>query len=178
MTQHVISALSRGATGEAARITAMFSRRGFDVESLTVGKSEDPHASRVTVVVDAHQSRIEQIVKQLEKMLEVTEVLVLSRQATVSQSMLVKVCASRKTRSELIQLAQTFRAGVVDISSESLTIETSGDTKKLETFLGMLKPFGIKELVRSGVIALQCGAECLAAADSPSPATPYWPTIA
>jgi len=144
--------------GVLTRIAALFSRRGFNISSLAVGETEHPEISRMTVLVDAEQLPLEQVTKQLNKLVEVLKVVELDDAQTVERRIiLVKVRVDAATRSHVIETAQLFRANVVDVAQESLTIEATGRVEKLEALLAMLEPYGVKELVQSGLVAIGRG---------------------
>jgi acetolactate synthase-1/3 small subunit len=144
--------------GVLTRIAALFSRRGFNISSLAVGETEHPEVSRMTVLVDADQLPLEQVTKQLNKLVEVLKVVELDATQTVERRiLLVKVRVDAATRSHVIETAQLFRANVVDVAQDSLTIEATGRVEKLEALLAMLEPYGVKELVQSGLVAIGRG---------------------
>ena len=144
MSKHTLSVLVENKPGVLARIAALFSRRGFNIDSLAVGETEYPDVSRMTVVVDVEDLPLEQVTKQLNKLVEVLKVVELEPTAAVQrQAMLIKV--------------QMFRAKVVDVATESLTIEATGTTDKLRALLDVLEPYGVKELVQSGIVAIGRG---------------------
>lgn len=158
MTTHTLSVLVENKPGVLARIAALFSRRGFNISSLAVGETEHPEISRMTVLVDADQLPLEQVTKQLNKLIEVLKVVELDAQQTVERRIiLVKVRVDAGTRSHVIETVQLFRANIVDVAQDSLTIEATGRVEKLEALLAMLEPYGIKELVQSGLVAIGRG---------------------
>lgn len=158
MSRHTLSVLVENKPGVLARIAALFSRRGFNISSLAVGETEHPEVSRMTVLVDAEQLPLEQVTKQLNKLVEVLKVVELDDAATVERRIiLVKVRVDAATRSHVIETAQLFRANVVDVATDSLTIEATGRVEKLEALLAMLEPYGVKELVQSGLVAIGRG---------------------
>lgn len=153
--RHVLSALVQNQPGVLAHVSGMFASRGFNIDSLAVGETEDPHLSRITVVVVGDDRVLEQIRKQLEKIVTVVRVLDISREDYVERDlMLVKVDAAPASRTELQSLVEIFRARVVDVGPEQMMIEISGQEKKLEAFIEAIRPHGIRELVRTGRIAL------------------------
>ncbi|PRY61309.1 acetolactate synthase small subunit [Knoellia remsis] len=157
MSQHTLSVLVENKPGVLARIAGLFSRRGFNIHSLAVGETEHPEISRITVVVDVEGLPLEQVTKQLNKLVEVLKVVELDATAVQRQVMLIKVRADSATRSQVLELVQLFRAKVVDVASESVTIEATGHAEKLEALLGVLEPYGVRELVQSGLVAIGRG---------------------
>ena len=158
MSRHTLSVLVENKPGVLTRIAALFSRRGFNISSLAVGETEHPEVSRMTVLVDADQLPLEQVTKQLNKLVEVLKVVELDETQTVERRIiLVKVRVDAATRSHVIETAQLFRANVVDVAQDSLTIEATGRVEKLEALLAMLEPYGVKELVQSGLVAIGRG---------------------
>lgn len=153
--KHVISVLVENKAGVLARVAGMFSGRGFNIDSLAVGETHDPTTSRMTIVLRGNDQQIEQIEKQLNKLIDVIKVLDLSAGEYIDRELLmIKVSASSKNRSEILQIVDIFHATIVDISAQTLTIELSGDDTQVDSFLEMMAPFGIKEIVRTGKIAL------------------------
>src|SRR6185436_13649052 len=148
--------------GVLARIAGLFARRGFNIDSLAVGPTEHPDVSRMTVVVDVEELPLEQVTKQLNKLIEVIKVVELDHTASVQREiLLVKVRADLQTRSHILESAQLFRAKVVDVAPDAVTIEATGDSAKLEALLRVLEPFGVKELVQSGMVAIGRGARSI-----------------
>ena len=157
-TRHTLSVLVENKPGVLARIASLFSRRGFNISSLAVGETEHPEISRMTVVVDVEGLPLEQVTKQLNKLVEVLKVVELEPGSSVQrQVMLIKVRADAGTRSQVLEMVQMFRAKVVDVATESLTIEATGNTEKLRALLEVLEPYGVKELVQSGMVAIGRG---------------------
>ena len=152
MSQHTLSVLVENKPGVLARIAALFSRRGFNIHSLAVGETEIPEISRMTVVVDVEDLPLEQVTKQLNKLVELE-----AGSSVQRQVMLIKVKADAATRSQVLEMVQMFRAKVVDVATESLTIEATGNSEKLRALLEVLEPYGIKELVQSGMVAIGRG---------------------
>ncbi|MEU8699002.1 acetolactate synthase small subunit [Streptomyces sp. NPDC048680] len=158
MSKHTLSVLVENKSGVLARITGLFSRRGFNIDSLAEGLTEQPSIGRITLVVDADAVLLEQVVKQVGKLINVLKIVELAPDSAVSRELvLAKVRADRKSRSEIVEIGQLFRAKTVDVSPEAVTIEATGSSDKLEAMLKMLEPFGIKELVQSGTIAIGRG---------------------
>ena len=153
--RHVLSALVQNQPGVLAHVSGMFASRGFNIDSLAVGETGDPHLSRITVVVVGDDRVLEQIRKQLEKIVTVVKVLDISRENFVERDlMLLSVDVTPARRGELLTLATIFRARVVDVGPDQLMLELSGQEKKLEAFIEAVRPFGIRELARTGRIAL------------------------
>jgi acetolactate synthase-1/3 small subunit len=144
--------------GVLARVAGVFSRRGFNIDSLAVGPTQDPAMSRMTIVVEGDERIVEQVSKQLNKLVDVIKVSYLTPESSVGRELaLIKVQAEGARQRELVQIAEIFRAKVVDVSSRSLVIEVTGDEGKLDALLELLRPFGILELARTGKIAMQRG---------------------
>ena len=162
MTTHTLSVLVENKPGVLARIAGLFSRRGFNIESLAVGPTEHPEVSRMTIVVNVEDSPLEQVTKQLNKLVEVIKVVELDRAASVQREiLLVKVRADLATRSHILETVQLFRAKVVDVSQDAVVIEATGNGDKLEALLKVLEPFGVKELVQSGMVAIGRGSRSI-----------------
>jgi acetolactate synthase-1/3 small subunit len=144
--------------GVLARVASLFSRRGYNIQSLAVGATEQKDMSRMTIVVSVDESPLEQITKQLNKLINVIKIVEQDEDNNVSRELaLVKVRADASTRGQVIEAVNLFRAKVVDVSTESLTIEATGTPAKLEAFLRVLEPYGIRELAQSGVVSLSRG---------------------
>jgi acetolactate synthase-1/3 small subunit len=162
MSKHTLSVLVENKPGVLARIAALFSRRGFNIDSLAVGPTEHPEISRMTVVVDVDELPLEQVTKQLNKLVEVLKVVELEGPASVQREiLLVKIRTDLQNRSHVLETVQLFRAKVVDVASDALTIEVTGNRDKLNAFLDVLEPFGIKELVQSGMVAIGRGSRSI-----------------
>lgn len=158
MTKHTLSVLVENKPGVLARIAGLFSRRGFNIDSLAVGPTEHGDISRMTVVVDVEELPLEQVTKQLNKLVEVLKIVELDPGASVQRElMLVKVRADLETRSHVLETVALFRAKVVDVATDAVTIEATGNAEKLAAFLRVLEPFGIRELVQSGRVAIGRG---------------------
>jgi acetolactate synthase-1/3 small subunit len=139
-------------------MASLFRRRGFNIESIAVGHSEVPHLSRVTIVVNGSNAMVEQVRKQLDKLIDVVRVSdITANDITVRELALIKVKAASATRSEIIEIADIFRANIVDVAADTLTIEITGDENKIESMLKLLKGFGIREIARTGRIAMVRG---------------------
>jgi acetolactate synthase-1/3 small subunit len=161
-TKHTLSVLVENKPGVLTRISALFSRRGFNIDALAVGPTENPDVSRMTVVVDVDALPLEQVTKQLNKLIEVLKVVELDPQASVHrQVVLVKVRADSTCRSQILEIVQLFRAKVVDVTPDVLSIEATGNADKIQSFLELLEPFGIRELVQSGIVALGRGSRSI-----------------
>ncbi|HHX24383.1 MAG: acetolactate synthase small subunit [Tepidanaerobacteraceae bacterium] len=153
-----LSVLVENHPGVLSRVAGLFSRRGFNIDSLAVGTTENPDISRMTIVVEGDEYVVEQVKKQLNKLIDVIKVSkILPEDSVTRELVLIKVDAEPHIRSEIIQIAEIFRANIVDVSRKSMTIELTGDKEKVLAFEELLKPFGIKELVRTGVIAVNRG---------------------
>lgn len=162
MNSYTLSILVSNRPGVLTRVAGLFSRRGFNIESLAVGETERPEISRMTVVANVDDdASLEQIVKQLNKLIEVRKVIELAPDAVRRQMILVKVRADVHSRSQIIDVVGLFRGKAVDVSNESITIEATGSSDKLEALLNMLAPHGIQELVQSGHVALGRGAKSM-----------------
>lgn len=158
MSSHTLSVLVEDKPGVLARVASLFSRRSFNIESLAVGPTEVPGVSRMTIVVSVEGAPLEQVTKQLNKLINVLKIVELDPDASVQREiMLVKVKADISTRSHVLETAQLFRAKVVDVGPEAVTIEATGKSDKLEALLRTLEPYGIKELVKSGMVAVGRG---------------------
>jgi acetolactate synthase-1/3 small subunit len=155
---HTLSVLVEDKPGVLARVAALFSRRGFNIESLAVGATEHKNMSRMTIVVTAEETPLEQITKQLNKLINVIKIFEHDEGNMVARELwLIKVRTDTATRSQVIEAANLFRAKIIDVSTESLTIEATGTQEKLGALLRVLEPYGIRELVQSGVVALSRG---------------------
>jgi acetolactate synthase-1/3 small subunit len=155
---HTLSVLVEDKPGVLARVASLFSRRGFNIQSLAVGATEQKDMSRMTIVVSVEDSPLEQITKQLNKLINVIKIVEQEPDNSVDRELaLIKVRADAATRSQVIEAVNLFRAKVVDVSTESLIIETTGTPEKLEALLRVLEPYGIRELVQSGVVSLSRG---------------------
>jgi len=162
VSQHTLSVLVENTPGALARIASLFSRRGFNIESLAVGPTEIPEISRMTIVVNVEALPLEQVTKQLNKLINVIKIVELEPAASVERELLlVKVKADAATRGQVIETIQLFRAKAVDVSPDSITIEVTGDPGKLAAILRVLEPFGIRELVQSGKVAVGRGARSI-----------------
>jgi acetolactate synthase-1/3 small subunit len=156
--RHVLSALVVNEPGVLASVAGMFAARGFNIDSLVVGRTEDPNLSRMTIVVDADENTLEQVRKQLAKLVPVTKVKDFKDSAYIERDLaLITVTVTPEHRGEVIEIANLFRAKVVDVAKESLIVELAGTEEKVEAFVELMKPYGIRELARTGVIAMSRG---------------------
>lgn len=156
--KHTLSVLVENKPGVLTRIAALFARRGFNIDSLAVGETEDPRLSRMTIAVDAQDSPLEQVTKQLHKLINVIKITDLDPATSVERElMLVKVRAGADSRAEIMQIVEVFRTKIVDVGKDELVVEVTGTREKLEAILGLLRPFGVVELVRTGRIAMGRG---------------------
>jgi acetolactate synthase-1/3 small subunit len=164
MTVHTLSVLVENKPGVLARVSGLFSRRGFNIESLAVGPTENPEVSRMTIVVAVDELPLEQVTKQLNKLINVIKIVELEQSTAVQRELLlVKVRADNTVRSQVLETVQLFRAKVVDVSPEALTVEATGTSDKIGALLRMLEPYGIRELVQSGMVAVGRGARSITA---------------
>jgi acetolactate synthase-1/3 small subunit len=158
MTRHTLSVLVENKPGVLARVAALFSRRGFNIDSLAVGPTEHDDISRITLVASVEGHTLEQMTKQLNKLVNVIKIVELEASESVQRELLlVKVRADLSTRSSVLEMVQLFRAKVVDVSPEAVTIEATGTRDKIEALVRVLEPFGIRELVQSGMVAVGRG---------------------
>jgi acetolactate synthase-1/3 small subunit len=159
---HVLSLLVEDKPGLLTRVAGLFARRGFNIESLAVGSSEIPGLSRITVVVDVEELPLEQVTKQLNKLINVIKIVELDPAQTVQREhMLIKVRVDNTTRSQILEAATLFRARIVDVSPDALVIEVTGDTAKVQALLKVLEPYGIKEIAQSGLLAIGRGSKSI-----------------
>ncbi len=162
MSQHVLSLLVEDKPGLLTRVAGLFARRGFNIHSLAVGTTEVPGLSRITVVVDVEGAPLEQVTKQLNKLINVLKIVELEPDQSVQREhMLVKVRIDAGTRSQILEAVNLFRARVVDVAPDSLVIEVTGDSQKIEALLRVLEPFGIKEIAQSGLLAMGRGSKSI-----------------
>ncbi|MFM8155195.1 MAG: acetolactate synthase small subunit [Actinomycetes bacterium] len=162
MSRHTLSVLVENKPGVLARVASLFSRRGFNIESLAVGPTEISDISRMTIVVNVEDSPLEQVTKQLNKLINVLKIVELDPESSVQREiMLVKVRSDNESRSSILETVQMFRAKVVDVAADALTIEATGNHDKLTALLKVLEPFGVKELVQSGMVAVGRGSRSI-----------------
>ena len=159
---HVLSLLVENKPGLLTRVAGLFARRGFNIESLAVGASEIDGLSRITVVVDVEELPLEQVTKQLNKLVNVIKIVELdSDQSVLREHLLIKVRVDNTTRSQILEAVTLFRARVVDVSTDALVIEVTGDSGKVQAFLRILEPYGIKEIAQSGLLAIGRGSKSI-----------------
>jgi acetolactate synthase-1/3 small subunit len=155
---HTLSVLVEDKPGVLARVASLFSRRGFNIESLAVGGTEQKNMSRMTIVVSVEDVPLEQITKQLNKLINIIKIVELDDENSVARELtLIKVRADAETRGQVIEAVNLFRAKVIDVSPESLTVETTGTPGKLDALLAVLEPYGVREIVQSGLVSLSRG---------------------
>jgi len=158
--KHTLAILVENKPGILTRIAGLFARRGYNIESLAVGETEDPSISRMTIVVEGDEKVIEQVTKQLHKLIDVIKLTDITQEEKVDRELvLIKVSAEPNVRAEIMQIVDIFRVRIVDIGKDSLIIEATGNMEKIEAIEASLRPFGIKELVRAGKIAMVRGAK-------------------
>src|SRR5215204_3682165 len=162
MSTHVLSLLVEDKPGLLTRVAGLFARRGFNIESLAVGHSEIEGLSRITVVVDVDELPLEQVTKQLNKLVNVLKIVELDSTTAVERElMLIKVKTDPQTRGQVLETVQLFRAKVVDVATDAVTIEATGDAGKLTAMLNVLEPFGIREIAQSGRVAIGRGSRSI-----------------
>ncbi len=162
MSTHVLSLLVEDKPGLLTRVAGLFARRGFNIESLAVGHSEIDGLSRITVVVDVEDLPLEQVTKQLNKLINVIKIVELDPSQSVQREhLLIKVRVDNATRSQVLEAVNLFRARVVDVSTDALVIEVTGDSGKTTAFLRVLEPYGIKEIAQSGLLAIGRGGKSI-----------------
>lgn len=156
--KHTLSVLVENKPGVLARIAGLFRRRGFNIDSLAVGTTEDPMVSRMTIVVDAETHQLEQVTKQLHKLINVIKVSDIPAEELVGRELvLIKVGVEPPARAQVVEIADIFRAKIVDVATTTLTVEATGTKDKIHALEDLLRPYGIKEMVRTGRIALTRG---------------------
>ncbi len=156
--RHIITALVENHFGVLARVSGLFSARGFNIDSLAVGETHDPSISRMTIVAAGDDRIIEQVIKQLNKLIDVIKVIDITEESHVERElMMLKVSHSKTNRAEIVQLVEIFKARIVDFGSKAMTIEIVGNAEKIIAFMEIMRPFGIKETARTGRIALTRG---------------------
>ncbi|WP_395638468.1 acetolactate synthase small subunit [Pseudolysinimonas sp.] len=162
MSRHVLSLLVEDKPGLLTRVAGLFARRGFNIESLAVGHSEIEGLSRITVVVDVEELPLEQVTKQLNKLVNVIKIVELDPDASVQREhLLIKVKVENGTRSQILEAVTLFRARVVDVAPDALVVEVTGDSGKVQALLRMLEPYGIKEIAQSGLLAIGRGGKSI-----------------
>ncbi|NLX64900.1 MAG: acetolactate synthase small subunit [Clostridiaceae bacterium] len=158
MSRHVLSVLVENQSGVLSRVSGLFSRRGYNIDSLSVGETEDPKVSRMTIVVRGDDYILEQIKKQLNKLIDVIKIVELDPQQSVFRELaMIKVNTTMETRASIIEIVSIFRANIVDVSNETLTVEMTGDESKIEAFINLMNNYGIVEVVRTGLTAIERG---------------------
>lgn len=158
MRKHTLAVTVENRPGVLTRVTTLFRRRGYNIESLAVGETENPGISRITIVVMGDGKILEQVTKQLYKLVEVIKIVDITEERSVERELvLIKVRADNNVRADIVQIVDIFRARIVDIGKNSLTIEVTGDSGKIDAIVESLKPFGVMELVRTGIIAMVRG---------------------
>lgn len=156
--KHTLAVLVENKSGVLSRVASLFSRRGYNIDSLAVGVTEDPDISRITIVVHGDDHVLEQVTKQLNKLIDVIKVSDIGGDDAVERELaLIKVAADVDTRAEIMQIANIFRARIVDVAPKSMTVEVTGDESKIQAIEKLLRQFGIKEMVRTGKIAMVRG---------------------
>ncbi len=155
--KHTISVLAKNQFGVLARISGLFSARGFNIESLVVGETEKPEISRLTIEVLGDGKILEQVMKQLNKLIDVIKVFDLSNNSIKRELFLIKLNFVKENRSEIIELVNIFKAKILDVSKDSVIIEIVDEQKKIDSFIDLIKPFGIKEIARTGKLAIGIG---------------------
>ncbi len=167
MSRHTLSVLVENKPGVLARVSSLFSRRDFNIHSLAVGPTENPEVSRMTIVVEVEGLPLEQVTKQLNKLINVLKIVELSTDNSVHRElMLIKLRADATVRAQVVTVVDMFRAHIVDVSTDSLTIEATGTTPKLESLVKLLEPFGVRETVQSGMVALGRGPRSITSASA------------
>lgn len=158
MNRHVLSVLVENQSGVLSRVSGLFSRRGYNIDSLSVGETEDPKVSRMTIVVRGDDYILEQIKKQLNKLIDVIKIVELSTEQSVLRELaLIKVKSTMETRASIIEIVSIFRANIVDVANDTLTVEMTGDESKIEAFINLMDSYGIAEIVRTGLTAIERG---------------------
>lgn len=156
--KHTLVALVEDKPGVLNRVSSLFRRRNFNIDSIAVGHAVQPKLSRMTIIVEGDNAKVEQARKQLDKLIEVVKIVdITNYESVIRELALIKVKATHATRSEIIQVVAIFRANIVDVSADSLTIEVTGDGDKVDSLMELLRGFGIKEVARTGIIALTRG---------------------
>lgn len=162
MEKYTLSVLVENNAGVLSRVVGLFTRRGFNIHSLTVGTTTDEQISRITIEVKGDMYMVEQVSKQLSKIMEVIKIKTLKEDEMVKRGIvLVKIRTSQKNRGEIIEIANVFRANIIDISPTTITAEITGNDRKTQAFLNMVEPYGIEEIARTGMTALERGANTL-----------------
>jgi len=156
MNKYILSILVENHSGVLSKMAGLFTRRGYNIDSLTVSITDDPSISRMTIVVNGDEQIIEQIVKQINKLVDVIKILELCPEKSVSRELaLIKVTADQNARSHIIEVVNTFRCNIVEMNLKNMIIEITGDEEKVSAFIELMRPYGIKEVVRTGIVVLQ-----------------------
>ena len=159
---YTLAILVNNRSGVLMRVVALFSRRGYNIDSLSVGETEDPATSRITIVVSGDRQIVEQIIRQVEKLVDVKKVYEMTQNGSLQRELvLVKIKADEDTRSKIAEIAEIFKAKIIDVTPTTLTRQLTGSLDKLESFLTLASPYGIVELVRTGITALERGSRPL-----------------
>ncbi len=167
--RHVISVLVENHFGVLAHVSGLFSSRGFNIDSLAVGETEDPTVSRMTIIAKGDDRVLDQIMKQLDRLVDVIKVIDLTKDEMIARELvLAKISAPASVRSEVVQVVNTFRGKIVDVNPKSITIEITGTESKIDAMLELLRPYGIKEVVRTGLVALSRKSEGYKVAPPPN----------
>lgn len=160
--KYVIAAFVENKSGVLMRVTSMFNRRGFNIDTLTVGETESPEYSRITLTFSGSQEDLQQLVSQLQKLYNVKKVEVISPELGIRRELLlIKVKHTSQTRGDLRDAIEIFKAKIVDYSADAMTLEVTGDTTKIDNFIDNMKPFGVIEMCRTGIVALERGSESI-----------------
>lgn len=159
--EQILSIVVRNQPGVLMRVAGMFSRRGYNIDSLAVGTTHNPEFSRMTVTMEADEATITQVCKQVAKLVEVEAVKVLPPNASAKRSMVLVKVRATDNRLELLRMADIFRASTIDVGTESLTFVATGDESKLKAFVDIMRPYGVLEMVQTGLVALERGKECM-----------------
>ncbi len=159
--KHVLAILVENRPGVLSKVAGLFSRRGFNIDSLAVGETEHPNISRITIALTGDEYVVEQLSKQLNKLIDVIKVSNIGDDSVARELILIKIHATQATRNEIVEIVNIFRQKIVDITKTSVTVEATGDLKKVGALIEMLRDFGIKEVVRTGMIAIERGAKAI-----------------
>lgn len=162
MARYIFGILVSNKAGVLTRVSSMFTRRGFNIDSLTVGETQNPELSRITISMMGDDSAKSQIIKQLDKIYDVKKVQVMERDDTVTRELLlIKIRNDSKTRQDVLAAVDVFRSKIIDYSPDALIVEITGETTKINAFIELVKPFGIMEMCRTGLVALERGSNCM-----------------
>jgi acetolactate synthase-1/3 small subunit len=160
--RYTLAILVNNNPGVLMRVVSLFSRRGYNIDSLSVGETEDEHFSRITIVVPGDRAVVEQIKKQVEKLYDVIQVYEMTRNASLQRELImIKVSAQVESRTEIVELAQIFKAKIIDVTNTTVSLEMTGTLDKIDSFLNLVGPYGIVELARTGITALERGSRAL-----------------